>query len=205
VALEAAVQALEADMTAPSPTTAPEGGSETGGSTAEDEAAQQALAAAAQEAGDSEDENDDDKWDEASARRKWEKSQREAHNLRKQLAELKPLAEEAEKRRKGEQSESQRLAEEKASLEVQLAELTTANVRRDAAEAANLPAKFVKFITAADPDEALAQAKELAKELKAANEPRNGSANLGQGARGAHNAGVTESPDSLLRRMAGRG
>lgn len=175
-----------------------------------DDAAQQALADAAQEAanaeGQDDDEDDEEKFDADRARKKIEKANREAKNLRDQLARLKPLADEAEKRRKGEQTESQRLTEEKAALEVRLAELTTANIRRDAAEAANLPAKFVKFITAADPDEALAQAKELAKELKGANEGRsNGSANLGQGARGASNAGTTESPDALLRRMAGRG
>lgn len=196
-------------MTAPTGTTAPEGAPEGSSTTAaEDEAAQRALAAAQEAAGEQTDDDDDDdeKFDASIARKRIEKANREAQNLRKQIADLKPLADEAEKRRKGEQSESQRLTEEKAALEVQLAELTTANVRRDAAEAANLPAKFVKFITAADPNEALAQAKELAKELKTANEPaRPGTANLGQGSRGANNAGVTESPDALLRRMAGRG
>lgn len=169
----------------------------------EDDAAQQALADAAQEADagtDGDDgENDDDKWDEAAARRKWDKAQREAKNLREQLKQLKPLAEEAEKRRKGEMSEAERLKEEKSALEAQLSELTAVNTRRDAAEAAGLPAKFTKFITATDPAEALAQAKELAKELKS-DEKR--PADFRQGARGANNAGSTTNHDDLLRAMA---
>lgn len=168
----------------------------------DDDAAQQALAAALEASESNEDADDDDRWDEEAARKKFEKANREAKNLRDQLKALKPLAEEAEKRRKGEQTEAQRLTEQKAELEVQLAELRTSNVRRDAAEAAGLAPKWVKFITAADPDDALAQAKELAKELKPAEERERRAPDLRQGARGTNNAGATQSHDDLLRQMA---
>ena len=99
---------------------------------------------------------------------------------------------------------SPQLAEQKAELEIQISELTVANVRRDAAEAAGLAPKFVKFITAAEPDEALAQAKELAKELKPpADTAANGRpADLRQGSRGSTKP-TSESRDDLVRRMAG--
>lgn len=183
-------------MTAPDPTGAPS--TEDGG---EDEAAQQALAAAAQEAGDDADDSDedDDKFDSERARRKIEKANREAKALRERIKQLEPLAQEAEKRRQGEMTEAQKLAEQKAQLEIELAELRTAQVRREAAEAAGLPANFIKFINAAEASEALAQAKELAKALKSADP---GPADLRQGARGQNNAGRTQNPDDLLRAMA---
>lgn len=136
---------------------------------------------------------------------KIEKANREAKNLRDRIKAMEPLVKEAEAKRKGEQTESQRLAEQKAELEVKLAELTTANVRRDAAEAAGLPARFVKFITAADADEALEQAKELAKELKPPAEPKEKrTPDLRQGNRGGANTGNQQSPDDMLRQMARR-
>lgn len=191
-------------MTAPTPdSTAPEGN---GQESQEDQAAQALLAAALEADGetDGDDTTNDDTWDEEAAKKKFAKANREAQNLREQIKTLKPLADEAEKRRKGEMSESQRLTEEKAALEVQLAELTTANARRDAAEAAGLPAKFTKFITAADPTEALEQAKELAKALKGSDDGKRTAPNLGQGARGANNSGSTVNPDDLLRQLARR-
>jgi len=183
-----------------------------GDTSAEDEAAQRALAdAAAQEADDDGDDDDgEDKFDEQRARRKIDKANREAKSLRDRIKALEPLAQEAEKRRKGELTEAQKLTEEKAALEVELAELRTSNVRREAAEAAGLPAKFVKYINAAEPAEALAQAKELAKEFKSANNEGGGGTGTGkpdyrQGARGASNSGSNATPDDLLRQMAGRG
>lgn len=161
--------------------------------------ADQRNADQAQEADGDNDEDDDEKFDAAAARRRLDKAQREAKNLRERIKALEPLAQEADKTRKAQQTEAQRLTEEKAELEVRLAELTTANVRRDAAEAAGLPARFVKFITAADADEALAQAKELAKELKPAEEKK---ADLRQGARGANASGSSQNADDLLRQMA---
>lgn len=171
---------------------------------ASDDAAQQALADAAQEADagtEDGDDEDDSQFDATKARRRIEKANREAKNLRDQLKQLKPMAEAAEKRRKEDLSEAERLKEEKQALEAQLSELTAVNTRRDAAEAAGLPAKFTKFITATDPAEALAQAKELAKELKS-DEKR--PADFRQGSRGANNAGSTTNHDDLLRAMARR-
>jgi chromosome segregation ATPase len=193
-------------MSTPEGTPTPE--STPGDTSAEDEAAQRALAdAAAQEADDDGDDDGDDKFDEQRARRKIDKANREAKSLRERIKALEPLAAEAEKTRKGQQTEAQRLTEEKASLEVELAELRTANIRREAAETAGLPAKFVKYINAADPAEALAQAKELAKEFKSANNEggTTGKPDYRQGARGASNSGSTATPDDLLRQMAGRG
>lgn len=164
--------------------------------------AQEAAAAAAADSDADEDEGLDPK-----VKAKIEKANREAKNLRERIKALEPLAREAETKRKGEQTVAERLTEEKAALEVQLAELTTANVRRDAAEAAGLPARFVKFITAADAEEALAQAKELAKELKpdAGEKPKEKrGADLRQGARGSANTGNQLTPDDMLRQMARR-
>lgn len=182
---------------------APEGGQENDDFDA-DATAQQALADAAREAGEGsdDDENEDESgWDSERSKREINKRNKENQRLREELKRLKPLADEAEKRRKGEQTEAQRLTEEKSRLEVQLAELTTANLRREAAEAANLAPQFVKFITAAEPDEALAQAKELAKALKAAN-GEDKKPDLRQGARGSNSAGSSHTNDDLLRAMA---
>lgn len=198
---EAVSQALEATpMSQPEGSNAPaEGGSSS------DDAAQQTLAAAAQEAEGSTDDSDDDEeddsqsFDAAKARRRIDKANREAKNLREQLKQLKPLAEQAEKRRKEDLSEAERLKEEKQALEAQLSQLNAVNIRRDAAEAAGLPAKFTKFITATDPAEALAQAKELAKELKSDEKKP---ADFRQGARGSNNSGSTNDHDALLRAMA---
>lgn len=188
-------------MSTPENTPAPES---TGDDTsAEDEAAQRALADAAAQEADTDDQDDDDtdRFDEARARRKIEKANREAKSLRERIKALEPLAAEAEKRRKGEMTEAQKLTEEKAALEVELAELRTSNVRREAAEAVGLPARFVKYINAAEPTEALAQAKELAKELKAAN-GESGKPDFRQGARGSSNAGSNVTNDDILRHMA---
>lgn len=193
-------------MSTPEGSTAPEGGTPPEGN---DDAAQQALAAAAQEAGDGNEANDDgdddegEQFDAERARRKIAKVNREAQSLREELKKLKPLAAEAEKRRQGEMTEAQKLTEQKAALEVELAELRTSNVRREAAEAAGLTPTFVKFITAAEPDEALAQAKELAKAVMAGAGETQGrqKTDLRQGNRGATNSG-SQSPDDLLRAMA---
>lgn len=151
-------------------------------------------------------EPDENAWDEAAAKRKFERIKADLAKARSERDALKPLADEAEKRRKGELSEAQRLAEEKAALEVRVAEMTAAQVRRDAAEAAGLPSKFVKFVTAAEPDEALEQAKELAAALKR-DEDANGAngtrrPDLRQGSRGASTP-KADNPNDLIRRMAG--
>lgn len=172
-----------------------------------DAAAQQALAeAASRGTGESSSEEDDDdsssdEWDQEKARKKIEKANREAKNLRDQIKQLKPLAEEAEKARKDGQTEAQRLTEQKAELEVQIAEMRAADARRTAADQAGLSPQFVKFISAADPDEALTQAKELAKALKSAT-GEDKRPDLRQGNRGTSNASGTQSHDDLLRAMA---
>lgn len=171
-----------------------------------DAAAQQALAEAARNSGDSSSDDDDDEesgetWDQEKARNKIAKANREAKNLRDQIKQLKPLADEAEKARKDGQSEAQRLTEQKAELEVRIAEMEAADARRSAADQAGLSPQFVKFISAADPDEALVQAKELAKALKSAT-GEDKKADLRQGNRGSGNASGAASHDDLLRAMA---
>ena len=190
-------------MTAPAPeSTVPEGTSPADNDY-DDASAQEALAAAAREAEGADDGDDDDDDLDPKVKAKIERANREAKNLRERIKQLQPLAEEAKKRADAEKSESQKLAEAKAALEVELSELRVANVRREAAEAAGLAPKFVKFITAADADEALAQAKELAKAVQpeAAATPR--PADLRQGTRGSSKP-PQMSADDYIRGLAGR-
>lgn len=146
--------------------------------------------------------NDDGAWDEAAAKRKFERMKADLAKVRTENAALKPLAAEAEKRRKGELSEAQRLAEEKAALEAQLSKYQADEVRRTAAEAVNLPVKFHKFVTASDPDEALAQAKELAAALAPEKPGSTKGPDLQQGNRGRTPA-ATPNANDLIRQMAG--
>jgi len=181
--------------------TAPEG-SGPQGDEQDDASAQEALAQAAQEA-DGDDDGDDGELD-PKVKAKIERANREAQALRARIKDLEPLAKQAKDRADADKTEAQKLTEQKAELEIQISALTVANVRRDAAEAAGLAPKFVKFITAAEPDEALAQAKELAKELKPPTDTAaNGRpADLRQGSRGSTKPS-SESRDDLVRRMAG--
>lgn len=109
-----------------------------------------------------------------------------------------------------EKSEAQRLAEQLAEREVELETLKVGAVRREAAEATGLPANFIKFISGATPEEALEQAKELAKALNVAA----GNSNEGQqqappptdfrqGARRDGSKPRTQTPDDIIRAMAG--
>jgi len=148
------------------------------------------------------DEHAEEAWDEAAAKRKFERMKADLAKVRTENAALKPLAAEAEKRRQGELSEAQRLAEEKAALEAELGKFRLAEVHRTAAEAVNLPAKFHKFITAADPDEALAQAKELAAAMTPESPGNSKGPDLRQGSRGGKPVS-TQNPNDLIRRMAG--
>lgn len=106
-----------------------------------------------------------------------------------------------EKKRQDELPEIERLKEQLASLQKENEQHAARQVRADAAEAASLPAKFAKFITSSDPKEALAQAKELAAELKL-DDKNNGRPDLRQGNRGSSPV-TTEDANSLIRKMAG--
>lgn len=191
-------------MTAPnSSQTAPEGGSQ-GGTFDADAAAQQALADAARQGqgeGDDDDEDGDGDWTAESARRAISKRNKENQKLREQLRKLQPLADQFEQQRQANQTELEKAQEKASALEVRIAELTATNTRREAAEAAGLASQFVKFITAVEPDEALAQAKELAKALKAAS-GEDKRADMRQGPRGSNSTGSQMTNDDLLRAMA---
>jgi hypothetical protein len=95
----------------------------------------------------------------------------------------------------------QRLNDQLAAAQVQLAEYRTRETRTNAALAAGLPPEMAEYITEAEPDSALEQAKRLAEHLKpAAQKP---AADLRQGVRGAP-AQQANDPNAWLRRMAGR-
>lgn len=141
--------------------------------------------------------SDADKWDEEAAKRKFERMREDLTKAQSERDALKPAAAEAEKRRLADLSEAQRLTEEKAAVEKERDALRATNIRREAADEVNLPAKYVKYITATDPAEALAQAKELAADF--VKEPK--APDLRQGPRGTPNSGGGIEKNDLLRRM----
>lgn len=166
--------------------------------------AQAALSAAAQEADDDSDDDEGDGLDDRT-KAKIAKANREAQNLRQRLKELQGSAKELKALKDKDKSEAERLAEERDQLKTQLDELNVANIRREAAAEAHLPQKFARFITAETEDDALAQAKELAKELGLDAKGNKKSPDLRQGNRGPSNAGQNkQNPDDLLRAMARR-
>jgi hypothetical protein len=166
---------------------------------AEDEAAEAALAEAEANTDDG-DNADEGGWDEDAAKRKFENLKKDLDKARAQVKELSPKAAEAEKARQATLTETQRLAETLAERENEVKSLTLANLRRDAALAANLPADFVEFLTGETDEELAAQAKRLAKHLTPPAEKR--PADLRQGARGAAPS-ATVNKNDLIRRMAG--
>jgi hypothetical protein len=112
--------------------------------------------------------------------------------------DLKKKAAEFDKWQDAQKSEVEKLNDQLATAQVELQGFRVAEIRRSAAEAAGLPAKYMKYITAADEAEALEQAKELAKDIKT---PETKPADLKQGTR--PHVPVAETKDSLIRRMAG--
>lgn len=125
------------------------------------------------------------------------KARREAANLRQRLKELEPKAARLKEIEDKDKSESQRLAEQLAEKDKRIAEFEVREVRAEAAAAAGLPSTMAQFITATDPGEAKAQAKQLAEWGKS-----QGAVDLKQGARPNTPSKLTG--DDVLRRMAGR-
>lgn len=161
----------------------------------------QAALAAAQEA----DEQDSDDDLDPKIKAELHKRNRENQALRAKNKELLAAQKRLKELEDKDKSESTRLTEERDQLKAELRQLTVDKVRRDAAAEANLPAKFARFITAEDEDDALAQAKELAKELGLDAKGNKRSPDLRQGNRGPANAGAAKTdPDELLRAMARR-
>lgn len=142
--------------------------------------------------------DDDDSAFDDRAKSALAKVRREAANLRARVKELEPAAVELKQIRDKDKTESQRLSDELAAMNKKLAAYELREVRSAAAVAAGLPLDMAQFITASDPAEAKAQAKQLADWGKTGG----GSADFKQGARPNTPAKLTG--DDMLRRMAGR-
>ncbi|HEX5525160.1 MAG TPA: hypothetical protein VFX53_17075 [Pedococcus sp.] len=126
------------------------------------------------------------------------KVRREAANLRARIKDLEPAAAKLKEIQDKDKSESQRLTEQLAELNKEIAQYKEREVRSAAAVAAGLPPEMAQFITATDPAEAKAQAKQLAEWGKAGQN----AADFKQGARPNTPSKLTG--DDVLRRMAGR-
>lgn len=98
---------------------------------------------------------DIEKW--KSLARKHERSAKDNSAAAKRLAEI----EDATK------SETQKLNDQLSAAQVELQTLRVEQIRHQAAREAGLDPDLAEYITAADPDEALAQAKRLAERLAA--------------------------------------
>jgi hypothetical protein len=131
----------------------------------------------------------------AAEAEKWKSLARKHEGTAKQNADAaKRLAafEDAQK------SETQKLNDQLAEREVELQELRVERVRNKAGQDAKLDPDLWEFITASDPDEALAQAKRLVARTAP---PEPGAANLRQGSRTP--AKTAPNANDLLRGMAG--
>lgn len=116
---------------------------------------------------------------------------------------LKKKASELDRLRDGEKSEIEKLNEQLAEREVELQGFRVAEVRRNAALAVGLDLELAEFITAADEDEALEQAKKLFSRLHSGktDESPARKIDLKQGHRKP--PPVERSRDDMLRLMAG--
>lgn len=112
--------------------------------------------------------------------------------------QLKKKAAEHDKAEDAKKTELEKLNDQLTSAQVELQGFKVDKIRREAADQAGLPAKYAKYITAADETEALEQAKELAAEFKA---PEPKQADFRQGSRQPAKPAMTR--DELIRGMAG--
>ena len=118
-------------------------------------------------------------------------------DLKKAAAKLKQI-EDANK------SEHEKLNDQLTAAQVELQRYRVAEIRRAAASTAGLDPELAEFITAADEEEAKAQAEKLAERFKAtAASSSRQSADFKQGARTS--PAPTRSRDDLLRNLAGYG
>lgn len=165
--------------------------------TNDDAEAEQMLADAVQNGDEGKPDTDEDpvaklqadveKW--KTLARKHERSAKDNSAAAKKLAEI----EDANK------SETQRLNDQLAAAQVELQELRVDRIRAQAARDAGLDPDLAEYITAADPEQALEQAKRLAERL-AAKTPK--PADLRQGVRTA--AKPAASVDDWLRSAVNR-
>lgn len=136
------------------------------------------------------------------------RANREAVNLRAKLKkleplaarvkELEPLAAKAKELEDAKKSEVEKLNDQLAAVQVELQGHQVAAIRRDAASKAGLDPDLAEFITAADEETALEQAKRLAKRMAP---PDPAKANFRQGTRTQPKP--AQSRDDFIRGMAG--
>lgn len=112
--------------------------------------------------------------------------------------DLKKKASEFDKLKEKDKSELEKLNDQLAKQAVELQGLRVENIRRAAVAAAGLDPELAEFITAADEEEAEAQAKKLAERVKSTKSP-----DLKQGARTS--PPPQRSRDDMLRNLAGFG
>lgn len=182
---------------------------DTGSEAADDQAAQTALAnaeqngkgqdgkgqeGAEQEGTDTPDTDwkaEAEKWKAQS--RKHEKASKENSDAARKLQEIEDAKKTAE----------QKLQDQLAERDMELKSLKLDQVRRQAADAAGLPADLLDTITAVDPDEALEQAKRIASYITTQRSTgQAGPADLHQGAR--PQAPQRQTPDDWIRAASGR-
>jgi hypothetical protein len=128
----------------------------------------------------------------------WEKANREAAGLRKRVKELEPLAQKAKVLEDAQKSELEKINDQLTAAQVELQGFRVAEIRRNAAAEVGLDPELAQFITAAEPDEAVAQAKTLADKFKPQEQKR---ADLKQGTRTPAKPAITQ--DDFIRRLAG--
>lgn len=162
----------------------------------EDTEAAEALATA-QEADAAQDSDEDSSLD-PKAKAKIEKANREARNLRQRVKELEPLAQQYKAAQEAGKSEAQKLSEQLAAAQVEIQGFRVEGIRRAAAIKAGLDPELAEFITAADEDTALEQAKRLAQRTAP---PEPARADFRQGARSQ--PAQKQDNNDLLRGLAG--
>jgi hypothetical protein len=105
--------------------------------------------------------------------------------------------------RDAQKTAEQRLNDQLAAAQVELAQHRTREVRTSAALQAGLPADMAEYLTEVDPDAVLEQAKRLAERLKPAEPGRAPAPDARQGAVGGP-ARQGDDPNAWIRRLAGR-
>lgn len=131
---------------------------------------------------------------------KWKALARKHEATAKQNA---AAAKELDTIRDAQKTAEQRLNDQLAAAQVELAQHRTREVRTSAAIQAGLPADMAEYLTEVEPEAALEQAKRLAERLKPADPAPARIPDARQGAVGAP-ARQGEDPNAWIRRLAGR-
>lgn len=142
----------------------------------------------------------DDEKDWKAEAEKWRSLARKHESRVKDLSPKAAKLQELEDKQK---TELQKKEDQLATQAMELQRYKVAEIRRSAATAAGLDSEMAEFITAADEEEAIEQAKKLAERLKASGGGRSGAPDFKQGAR--QTPPPQRSRDELLRGLAGFG